>query len=149
MATDWRYRLILIVHINANTADNRTAFAQAFVDNGGGETLENERLMFGNAVRLALASTPTIHRAYGLSVPVKASMRDALLTVLAQVDAPLPAAQKSVYYGLANVDGAVFQSTSYDTGECFYANRAEDADFIGSGLTTAMILQRLNLVVMA
>lgn len=148
MATEWRYRLILIVHINANTLANRQAFAQAFVDNGSGETLENEMLMFGNAVKLALASTPTVHRAFGISVPVKAAMRDALLAVIAQVDAPLPAAQKSVYYGVANVDGAMFQGQSYADGECFFANRVADADFVGSVLTPQMILQRLNLVVL-
>lgn len=148
MATEWRYRLILIAHVNANTLANRQAFAGAFVNNGSRETLANEMKMFGNAVKLALASTPTVHRAFAISVPVKAAMRDALLAVIAQVDAPLTAAQKSVYFGVANVDGAVFGGNTYADGECFYANRVADADFVGSVLTPPMILSRLNLVVL-
>lgn len=150
--TDWKWRLILIVHIDANTADNRTAFAQAFVDNGSGETLENERKLFDYVQKLALSATPTVHRAFGITTPVKAGMRDDLLAVIQTIDATLTAAKKSVYYGVANVDNAPFTlnevTTLYQRGECFYANRAEDSDFIGQVLTTQMILTRLGLVVM-
>jgi hypothetical protein len=146
MATEWRYRLILIVHVNANTLVNRQAFAGAFVNNGSGETLTNEMKMFQNARRLALAATPTIHRAYGISVPIKATMRDALLAVIAQVDAPLSAAQKSVYYGVANVDGAMFQGHSYAEDQCFYVSRASDAALLGTVIRARDILQLLGLV---
>lgn len=146
--TLWKWRLILICHVNANTAQTRDALAQVFVSHGGGESLDNERLMFGNAVRLALAATPTVHRAFGLSFPVKASMRDALLTVIQQIDAPLTAAQKSVYYGISNVNGAMWQGQAYNEDVCFYANRAADADLVGTVLRPRDVLTRLGLVVL-
>lgn len=146
-ATLWQWRLILICHVNANTLSNRNALAQVFVDNGSGESLADETKMFGNAIRLALTATPTVHRAYGISFPVKANMRDALLTVIQQIDAPLTAAQKSVYYGVANVDGAIWQGQAYNEDVCFYANRAADADFVGTILKPRDVLTRLGLVV--
>ncbi len=79
--TDWLWRLYLFIRSIDNTAANRTAFAEAFTNNGSGETAANERKLFEGAVRFSFSGNEPA-QAFGINTAAKKEMRDDLKTVL-------------------------------------------------------------------
>ena len=79
--TDWKCRIYLFVRAVDATAQNKQAFAQIFVDNGGLETLQNELRAFDAPVKLSVSGEAPA-QAYGLNTAVKPAMRDDLKTFL-------------------------------------------------------------------
>ncbi len=79
--TDWLWRIYLFIRAVDNTAQNRTDFANAFVNNGSMETLVNERKLFNGAVRFSMdGNEPVI--AFGINTAAKKEMRDDLKVIL-------------------------------------------------------------------
>lgn len=77
MSTLWKWRIHLFVRAADNTAENRTAFAEIFSNNGSLESVANERLLFDTATRLSTSGElPT--QVFGISSLVKADMRTAM-----------------------------------------------------------------------
>jgi hypothetical protein len=103
--TDWKWRLMLFVPVTMNTADNRTSFAEVFVNNGSGETLADERKMFDNAMRLSITGTLPV-LAYGISVLVKSDMRDDMNAFIDDLNDGLTGANRAQWYTVANTDFA-------------------------------------------
>lgn len=143
MVTQWQYRLILIAPDAANTQVNRNAFAQVFVDEGSGESLADEKLMFTNAPRLALASAPTVQVARGCSVAVKGSMRTALQSAFSTINTPLASVNKLRWYAIANVD-----LPQHSTGWLLATNYGSTAGVVDTPFTWQDALDDFNLVVM-
>lgn len=141
--TLWKWRIFIFANTVANTQANRDTLAQVFVDSGAGESLANEKLMFGNARRLALAASPTVLAAHGISFPVKASMRDNLQTAIATINAPLSNANKVRWYLVAVVDWSTFQA-----GDLIASNRSTVDALIGQPFTWQDALTDLGLVAM-
>lgn len=81
MTTTWLWRIYLFIRQQDNTAQNRTNFANAFVDNGSLETLVNERKLFNSVVRLSISGNEPA-QVFGISTVAKTSMRNDLKTVL-------------------------------------------------------------------
>lgn len=79
--TDWLWRIYLFIRQQDNTAQNRTNFANAFVNNGSGETLVNERKLFNNVVRFSTTGEEPA-QVFGISTTAKTSMRGDFKTVL-------------------------------------------------------------------
>ena len=129
--TDWKWRLLLFVPAAAGTAENRTAFAEAFVDNGSGETLEDERKMFDSVARLSVSGNEPV-QAFAISTLVKASMRDALKTLIDGI----PNAE---WYVLAN--GGL---PSWNGGELIQSSRSSVDGLIGTQFEFADALNDLN-----
>jgi hypothetical protein len=139
--TLWKWRLFIFANTVANTQANRDALAQVFVDSGAGESLANEKLMFTNAVRLALPASPSVLAAHGVSFPVKASMRDNLQTAIATINAPLSNANKVRWYLVAAIDWTTFQA-----GDLIASNRSTVDGLVGTPFTFADALTDLGLV---
>lgn len=100
MVTDWKWRLFLIVPVSANSAENRTAFAEAFSLNGSGQTTQEERGMFNSVVPLsATGLDPATH--FGIDTAVKAAMRTDLDTLIDSINTPVDIASA---VAIANVD---------------------------------------------
>ena len=81
MATEWKWRIYLFVRAIDVTASNRSAFANIYVNNGSGESLEDERKMFDSVVRLS-ASGNEPAQAVGINTVAKTSMRDGFKSLL-------------------------------------------------------------------
>lgn len=81
MATDWKWRLYLFVRASDVTAAHKQAVAEALANNGSGEAVEDEAAMYLGTVRLSTSGNPPA-QAFGINVPVKASMRDAIRAIL-------------------------------------------------------------------
>ena len=81
MATEWKWRIYLFVRAVDVTVANKTAFANIYVNNSSGETLEDERKMFDSVVRLS-ASGNEPAQAVGINTVAKTSMRDGFKTLL-------------------------------------------------------------------
>jgi len=81
MTTKWLWRGYLFIRSVDNTAQNRTDFAQAFVNNGSMETVINERKLFDSAVRFSTTGSLPV-QAFGINTAVKKDMRDDLKTIL-------------------------------------------------------------------
>jgi hypothetical protein len=75
--SEWTHWLYLIVRATDNTQQNRDAMA-AIVAATSGESVEDEKKMFQSAVRFGVGGTGDVV-AFGLRMPVKPSMRLALL----------------------------------------------------------------------
>lgn len=101
MVTLWQWRLIMVAPLVAATPTNKNALADIIAASSG-ESQANERKMFDNAVRVALAATPTVHVGWGLSFPVKASMRDDLQALIATINAGQTAPNRIHWYLLNN-----------------------------------------------
>ena len=100
---------MLFVRAIDATLANKQAFADIFVNNGSGETIEDEKKMFDNTVRLSMNGEEPA-QALGVSSAVKLSMRDGLKTLLD---------------GLTNARYAVVANTdlpNYDDGELMLTN---------------------------
>ena len=81
MTTEWKWRVYLFVRAADVTAVNKSAFANIYVNNGSGESLEDERKMFDSVVRLS-ASGNEPAQAVGINTVAKTSMRDDFKTLL-------------------------------------------------------------------
>lgn len=77
MTTLWKWRLYLFVLTADNTAANRQSFAEAYVNNGSGESLADERKMLDSVLRLSTSGNAPA-QVLGVSTLAKAAMRDAL-----------------------------------------------------------------------
>lgn len=75
MTTEWKWRIYLFVRVVDATPENKTAFAEIYVNNDSGETLEDERKMFDHVVRLSISGNEPA-QAYGINTVAKTSMRD-------------------------------------------------------------------------
>ncbi len=142
--TDWKWILIVIAPLAAITENNKNTLADVFANNGSGESAANERKMFDNVARLALASSPTVLVARGFTTPVKVSMRDALELAMDTINTPLSNANKIRYYAIAAVD-----LPQYDAGDLIKSNRATVEGLYGSPFGWQDALTDLGLVVMA
>ena len=143
MTTEWLYQLMLVVPESANTEENREAFAAIFVNNGSGQSLEDERQLFKNAVRIGVNGVIPI-LAYGIVTPVKPSMRTALEGFLNGI-------QQAQWYATANVD----LPNSRKQGELLLSSRQAVAGRIGTqfelqdaladlSIATGLNLQRIK-----
>lgn len=103
--TLWKWRLIMIAPEVAATPANRNALAD-IVASHSGESQANERKMFDNAVKIARSATPTVQAGWGLSFPVKASMRDDLQTLISTINQGQTAINRIHWYLLKNDDGS-------------------------------------------
>lgn len=101
MATLWQWRLLMAVPMIAGTLANRNALAD-IIANSSGESSANERLMFSNAPKLALIATPLVQVGWGLSFPVKTSMRDDLQALITTINAGQTAINRIHWYLLHN-----------------------------------------------
>lgn len=79
--TDWKWRLMLFVRAVDVTAGRKAAFGQAVADNGSGEALSEESKMFDSVVKLSISGSAPA-QVYGVSMPVKLEMRNALKALL-------------------------------------------------------------------
>lgn len=101
MATQWQWRLLMAVPMVAGTPANRNALADIIAASSG-ESSANERRMFDNAVKLALSATPLVQVGWGLSFPVKQSMRDDLQALITSINAGQTAINRIHWYLLHN-----------------------------------------------
>lgn len=101
MVTLWQWRLLMAVPIIAGTISNRNTLADIIAATSG-ESSSNERLMFSQARRLARAATPLVHVGWGLSFPVKQTMRDELQALITTINAGQLAANRIHWYLLHN-----------------------------------------------
>lgn len=76
MTTQWTHILHFVVVAADNTAANRQAFAEFLANNGSGESVDDEKLMFNTVTRLSVSGNLPA-QGYGLSVPVKPAIRQA------------------------------------------------------------------------
>lgn len=141
MATLWQWRLLMAVPLVAGTLANRNALAD-IIAGSSGESNANERLMFANAPRLALAATPLVQVGWGLSFPVKQSMRDDLQSLVATINAGQTAINRIHWYLLHNDNNenvliSSSRSSAYVTAR------------IGTTFTVQNALTDLGLVLMA
>lgn len=81
MTTQWLWRIYLFIRSVDNTAQNRTDFAEAFVNNASMETVVNERKLFDAAVRFSVTGDEPA-TALGINTAAKKEMRDDLKIVL-------------------------------------------------------------------
>lgn len=79
--TDWLWRGYLFIRSVDNTAQNRTDFANAFVDNGSMETVLNERKLFNGVTRFSTTGNEPVI-AFGINTAAKKEMRDDLKVIL-------------------------------------------------------------------
>ncbi len=96
--TEWLWRLYLFIRIVDNTESNRTAFANAFVNNGSLETVDNERKLFDSAVRFSTTGNEPA-QALGINTAVKKSMRDEMKVILEGLTNARYAAVANVAHG--------------------------------------------------
>ena len=75
--TEWKWRLYLFVLASDNSATNRNAFANIFVDNASGESVEDERKVLDRVMRLSTSGNVPA-QVLGVSTLAKAAMRDEL-----------------------------------------------------------------------
>ena len=131
MATLWQWRLLMAVPMVAGTQVNRNALAD-IIANSSGESSANERKMFDNAVRLSLVATPLVQVGWGLSFPVKASMRDDLQALITTINAGQTAINRIHWYLLHNDDNenvliSSSRSSAYVTARIGQVFTAQDA----------------------
>ena len=81
MTTTWKWRIYLFVRVAVTSATNKTAFANIYVNNGSGESLEDERKMFDSVVRLSVSGDEPA-QAVGINTVAKTSMRDGFKSLL-------------------------------------------------------------------
>lgn len=81
MITEWLWCIYLFIRVADNTAQNRNDFASAFVNNGSGESLADERKLFNGVSRFSVSGEEPA-QVFGISTAAKKSMRDDLKTVL-------------------------------------------------------------------
>jgi hypothetical protein len=141
--TLWKWRLILIAPNAANTQQNRDTLAQVFINHASGESLANEKLMFTNAPRLALAASPTVLAGRGVILPVKQSMRDSLQTAIATINTPLSNANKVRWYLIANTN-----LPGFNEGQLMASNRTTVDGRVGTAFGWSDVLADLSLVEM-
>ena len=101
MASLWQWRLIMIAPLAAATEANRNALSD-IVAASSGESQANERKMFDNAIRVALAASPGVQAGWGLSFPVKQSMRDDLQALISTINQGQTAPNRIHWYLLNN-----------------------------------------------
>lgn len=75
--TEWKWRLYLFVLASDNTADNRNAFADIYVNNGSGESLVDERKILDSVTRLSTSGSAPA-QVLAISTLAKGAMRDEL-----------------------------------------------------------------------
>jgi hypothetical protein len=140
MATLWQWRLLMVAPLIAATLANRNALADIIAASSG-ETQANERKMFDSAVKVALVATPLVQAGWGLSFPVKQTMRDDLQALITTINAGQTAINRIHWYLLKNVDNA---------GELISSSRnsAYVTSRIGQIFTIADVTTDLGIVLM-
>lgn len=98
MTTQWLWRIYLFVRVVDNTAQNRTDFANAFVNNGSLETAENEAKLFNSVVRFSTTGEEPA-QAFGINTAAKKSMRDDLKVILDNLTNARYAAVANIAHG--------------------------------------------------
>lgn len=79
--TEWKWRIYLFVRAADDTAGNRQAFAEAYVNNGSDESLDNEKKMLDSVVRLSTTGQEPA-QAFGVNTVAKTGMRGAFKALL-------------------------------------------------------------------
>lgn len=79
--TEWKYRMYLFVRAIDATAANKEALAGILVNNGSGESLENERKMLNNVMKFSINGEEP-PQVYGICTAVKMEMRDAFASFI-------------------------------------------------------------------
>lgn len=142
MATDWKWEMLLFATNAANTQANRNIIADVFTDNDSGELVENERLAFENASRLALTSAPTVSVARAISSSVKKNMRDELEIAIDLINLGLSNQNKLVWYLIASVD-----LQNFDKGQLIRSSESSVDNRIKTAFDWQDALSDLELVV--
>ena len=83
--TAWKYRMYLFFRKADVNAGNRAALAAIFTNNGSGQTVDEEMLMFDTLLRFSQTGNEPA-TVFGISSPVKLSMRDDLKDFLDGLD---------------------------------------------------------------
>lgn len=96
--TDWKWRIYLFVRAADDTAGNRQAFAEIYVNNGSGESLADEKRMLDSVVRLSTTGQEPA-QAFGVNTVAKTSMRGAFKALLDALTNARYAAVASVAHG--------------------------------------------------
>lgn len=141
MATSWQWRLLMAVPEIAGTLANRNALADIIAAESG-ESQANERLMFTKAATLALIATPLVRVGWGLSFPVKLSMRDNLQSLITTINAGQTAPNRIHWY-LLNNDSNENVLIASSRNSAYVTSR------IGQVFRVTNALEDLGLVVMA
>ena len=81
MVTQWKWRIYLFVRPVDATIANKNALANIYVDNGSGQTFEDEMRMFLTLTKLSTNGELPV-QAYGISTVAKTAMRDGFKTLL-------------------------------------------------------------------
>lgn len=139
--TLWKWRLLMAVPMIAGTVANRNALAD-IIAAGSGESSANERQMFQNVPKLALAATPLVQVGWGLSFPVKQTMRDDLQSLISTINSG-QTAQNRIHWYLLNNDANEGVLVSSSRSSAYVTNR------IGQVFTVQDALTDLGLVKMA
>jgi hypothetical protein len=104
--SNWKVRIMLFVRAADNTAQNRQAFADIFVNNGSMETTENEGRLFDSAIRLSATGADPVQALALETALLLPPMRDAMRAFLDT----LPQAR---YYVIANIDTAQYTAGDF------------------------------------
>lgn len=138
MATQWIARLYFFVPTSAVNATLRDTVANAFVNNNSGESLVNERKLVNGLVRLSTTGNEPA-QALAINTVVKASMRDAIKTIIQSVN-------QSAWYVVSNRDGLTVQGQTYNESELIESGGLATADGqIGTVFTFADAVADLGL----
>lgn len=98
------YQVLFVVPNGASSQSNREAIARVLVDNGGGETLENELLTFEYAQQLALEADNTVEVAKLLSIAATSVQYAAFLATFETLNESLVGDDKISWYSVANAN---------------------------------------------
>lgn len=134
-------RLYLVVPNAAQTVQNRDTFATAFVNNGSGETLINERKLLDGSTQLALVASPNTKAANGIAPLVPLALRDELQTAITTINSGLSVANRIRYYACAEISFSTFTA-----GHLIQSNGLNVAARIGTPFNFEDVLTDLGLV---
>lgn len=81
MTTLWKWRVFMFVRAVDATAANRNALAAIYVNNGSGETLQNELKMFNSVVRFSNTGEEPA-QVYGLNLTAQTNMKDQFISLI-------------------------------------------------------------------
>jgi len=131
MTSEWKFRCFLFIRAVDATGANKRALARVYVDNGSGETLEDELKMFDSVVRLSVTGAEPA-QVFGINLTAKQTMRDAFINLIS---------------GLTQPAWAVLANTTlpqYADGEVIAVSPTLNPNFVGMQATWEQALQYLE-----